>query len=78
MSLSVAFLQKKRGGMKTKRIGFVLPSVTALPEVTVAQPILYQSGYLTIKNYDEEGGLYTLDFPNVEVRSCFHSLIKYY
>jgi len=44
-----------------------------------AQPILYQSGYLTIKDYDEEFELYTLDFPNVEVRSCFaNSLLDHY
>ena len=36
-----------------------------------AEPLLYQSGYLTIKDYDEEFDLYTLGFPNVEVRSCF-------
>jgi hypothetical protein len=36
-----------------------------------AEPLLYQSGYLTIKEYDEESNLYTLDFPNEEVRSCF-------
>jgi len=44
-----------------------------------AQPILYQSGYLTIKDYDEEFELYTLDFPNVEVHSCFaNSLLEHY
>lgn len=31
-------------------------------------PLLYQSGYVTIKDYDEESELYTLDFPNKEVR----------
>ena len=34
-------------------------------------PVLYQSGYLTISNYDEELGLYTLDFPNEEVEESF-------
>jgi len=44
-----------------------------------AQPLLYQSGYLTIKDYDEEANLYTLDFPNVEVSSCFAgSLMEQY
>jgi len=33
-----------------------------------AIPLLYQSGYLTIKGYDPETDLYTLDIPNVEVR----------
>jgi hypothetical protein len=44
-----------------------------------AEPILYQSGYLTISNYDEKSRCYTLDFPNEEVRSCFaESLLDYY
>lgn len=33
--------------------------------------LLYQSGYLTIKGYDAEGGIYTLGFPNREVSSGF-------
>ena len=40
-------------------------------------PILYQSGYLTIKNY--EYGIYTLGFPNEEVRVSFlKGLLPYY
>ena len=31
-------------------------------------PLLYQSGYLTIKDYDREGEIYTLGIPNQEVR----------
>lgn len=31
-------------------------------------PLLYQSGYVTIKDYDKELDLYTLDIPNKEVR----------
>lgn len=38
-------------------------------------PLLYQSGYLTIKNFDPETELYTLDFPNTEVRVGFLSLV---
>lgn len=33
-----------------------------------ALPLLYQSGYLTIKDYDVEGEIYTLRIPNQEVR----------
>lgn len=33
-----------------------------------ALPLLYQSGYLTIKDYDREGEAYTLSIPNQEVR----------
>ena len=36
--------------------------------LTTATPLLYQSGYLTIKNYDKVSRLYTLDYPNAEVR----------
>ena len=34
-------------------------------------PVIYQSGYLTIKGYDSEFGLYRLGFPNKEVRQGF-------
>jgi len=33
-----------------------------------ALPLLYQSGYLTIKDYDRESEIYTLSIPNQEVR----------
>lgn len=33
--------------------------------------VIYQSGYLTIKDYDKESKLYTLDYPNVEVKEGF-------
>ena len=42
-------------------------------------PLLYQSGYLTITGYDELSGLYTLGFPNLEVKHGFLSyLLNYY
>ena len=42
-------------------------------------PMIYQSGYLTIKHYDKEVDLYTLKFPNDEVRYGFlNFLIPYY
>ena len=42
-------------------------------------PMIYQSGYLTIKGYDKEVGLYTLGFPNDEVRYGFlNFLVPYY
>ena len=34
-------------------------------------PLLYQTGYLTIKDYDRELDSYTLGYPNKEVRSGF-------
>jgi hypothetical protein len=36
-----------------------------------AVPILYQSGYLTVKNYDKESDSYMLGYPNKEVESAF-------
>jgi len=44
-----------------------------------AEPLLFQSGYLTISDYNEELNLYTLDFPNDEVRASFSkSLLEQY
>ena len=34
-------------------------------------PVIFQSGYLTIKGYDKEFGLYRLGFPNKEVEDGF-------
>ena len=34
-------------------------------------PVIFQSGYLTIKGYDKEFGLYRLGFPNREVEEGF-------
>ena len=39
--------------------------------MTTALPLLYQSGYLTIKGYDRETELYLLGLPNKEVRIGF-------
>ena len=36
--------------------------------MTSVIPLLYQSGYITIKGYDPETELYTLDIPNKEIR----------
>ena len=36
-----------------------------------ALPLLYQSGYLTIKDYGREAEMYTLAFPNQEVRASY-------
>jgi hypothetical protein len=44
-----------------------------------AVAVLYQSGYLTIVDYDEEFNEYTLDYPNEEVRSAFaEALLEQY
>ena len=36
--------------------------------MTTIMPLLYQSGYITIKDYDREFNYYTLDIPNKEVK----------
>ena len=42
-------------------------------------PVIYQSGYLTIKGYDKEFQSYTLGFPNDEVKYGFlNFLLPYY
>ena len=55
----------------------VLNSVDS--ESTNPIPVIYQSGYLTIKDYDTEFNLYRLGFPNKEVEDGFVKfLIPYY
>ncbi|NDV59359.1 ATP-binding protein [Bacteroides sp. 519] len=39
-------------------------------------PLIYQSGYLTIKAYDPEFKLYTLRFPNDEVKYAFIKFLQ--
>ncbi len=47
--------------------------------MTSLTPLLYQSGYITIKDYDEDTDLYTLDFPNSEIKvGMFESLLPNY
>lgn len=38
-------------------------------------PMIFQSGYLTIKQYNKRTGTYLLDFPNNEVRKGFLSVL---
>lgn len=48
-------------------------------ETLRAEPLLYQSGYLTIRDYDEELNQFILDYPNEEVRTSFSkSLLEQY
>ena len=48
-------------------------------EANNAIPVIYQSGYLTIKGYDSEFGIYKLGFPNREVKEGFvRFLVPYY
>ncbi len=58
-------------------------SRSRLAGVNYANPepvtLMYQSGYLTIRDYDERFGQYDLDYPNEEVKSGFlNSLSQLY
>ena len=47
--------------------------------MTSITPLLYQSGYITIKHYDPETDLYTLGIPNKEIRvGLYRSLLPHY
>ena len=47
--------------------------------LTSIVPLMYQSGYITIKNYDPVAQLYTLDIPNVEIKTgLLGSLLPHY
>ena len=47
--------------------------------MTGITPLLYQSGYITIKGYDRDADIFTLDIPNKEVRiGLMRSLLPYY
>ena len=39
-------------------------------------PLMYQTGYLTIKDYCDESGTYKLGYPNVEIRSSFSDFLS--
>lgn len=41
----------------------------ATEKMTSLIPLLYQSGYLTIKDYNKRLDIYTLDIPNEEIRA---------
>lgn len=57
------FLPSQFGRMEAQASDFDAPTET----MTAITPLLYQSGYLTIKGYDQDFGIYTLDIPNREV-----------
>ena len=43
------------------------------------EALLYQTGYLTIKDYNEENDVYTLSYPNKEVKTAFlEYLVDYF
>ena len=51
----------------------------ATETMTTIMPLLYQSGYLTIKDYDAETQLYTLGIPNNEIRvGLYRNLLPHF
>ena len=52
------------GGGEADKSEFDAPT----EKMTTIVPLLYQSGYITIKGYDPETELYLLDIPNKEIR----------
>lgn len=63
------------GGQKVFATAFDAPT----EQMTSITPLLYQSGYITIKDYDARLNLYTLDIPNKEVRlGLMESLLPHY
>ena len=73
----------KKFGVEPSEIGNNKVSVedfdAPTERMTSIIPLLYQSGYITIKNYDEELDLYTLNIPNKEVRiGLMKSLLPHY
>ena len=68
-------LPSKIGGNEVVAADFDAPT-ERMESIT---PLLYQSGYVTIKGYDEMFQIYTLDIPTAEVRiGLMRSLIPYY
>lgn len=55
----------KIGGVEAVSAEFDAPT----ERMAIITPLLYQSGYITIKDCDSEFGIYTLDIPNKEVRT---------
>ena len=63
------------GPLAAKSSAFDAPTET----MTTIIPLLYQSGYITIKGYDDRFGIYRLGFPNREVEEGFvRFLLPYY
>ncbi len=76
-TLLIELLQKKNidmlqlGDIWTTSDRFDTPT----EKITDTIPVLYQSGYLTIKDYNSLAKLYKLGFPNEEVRKGFSNIL---
>ena len=63
------------GGGEADKSEFDAPTETMVS----IMPLLYQSGYITIKGYDPETELYLLDIPNKEIRvGLYRCLLPHY
>ena len=63
------------GPQKSLKSDFDAPTETMVS----LTPLLYQSGYITIKTYSAQTSIYTLDIPNREIRTgLFRSLLPNY
>ena len=68
-------LPSQIGGMEAPSSAFDAPTET----MTDIVPLLYQSGYITIKDYDDITDAYLLDIPNKEIRKgLMESLLPAY
>ena len=68
-------LPSQIGRLEAKASSFDAPT----ERMTSLIPLLYQSGYLTIKDYAYEDDAYTLDIPNKEIRiGLMESLLPHY
>ena len=78
----VKSLQKADYDLRTLIDGVETPAINFTEyraEANNPIPLIYQSGYLTIKEYDKEFKMYTLGFPNDEVRYGFlNFLVPFY
>lgn len=73
----IRLLQHSREQMNELTGKFYDPAMSVDYKENVEQslPMIYQSGYLTIKEYNKRMGTYLLDFPNNEVRKGFLSML---
>ena len=69
----VRLLQHSREQINELAGRYYVPSLFVDYKADVEQPLpmIYQSGYLTIKEYDRDFQIYTLAYPNKEVRKGF-------
>ena len=65
------FLASLINGRKVKEDGFKNYD----PDSRNMLPVIYQSGYLTIKGFEKTRRLYTLDFPNREIEEGFLNVL---